>query len=216
MKLLTFFLLTITACASEWIPLFDGKSLDGWKCANGSAPGRGWKVVDGILHLDGPGGNIVTAAQYSDFELVWTWKISPRGNNGIKYWVAAVGKEWLGPEYQMIDDKGHPDALIGNKRSTASLYDVKPAAADKPLKPVGEWNESRVITRNHVIEHYLNGSLVCKIDTQSDEWKKLLASSKFRNKVGFAAGKGQIMITDHEDKVWFKEIKIRALPPAKS
>lgn len=213
MKILTLFLLTLTACASEWIPLFDGKSLDGWTSPKGAAPSRGWKVVDGALHLDGHGGDIVTPDEYDEFELVWTWKISKAGNNGIKYWVAPIGKEFLGPEYQMIDDQGHPDALIGKKRSTACLYDILPAAADKPLHPVGEWNESRVVTRNRVIEHYLNGKLVCKIDTRSPEWATHIAASKFRNKVGYAAGKGKIMITDHGNKVWFKEIKIRKLAP---
>jgi hypothetical protein len=208
-------MLSCAAYANEWTPLFDGKSLDGWKTAKNEAPGKGWKVIDGVLHLDGYGGDILAPEEYADFELVWTWKISPRGNNGIKYWVTTIDKAILGPEYQMIDDQGHPDAIIGKKRSTACLYDIKAADADKPLNPVGEWNESRIVTRNGTIEHYLNGKLVCKIDTKSDEWKTLIAASKFRNRVGYAPGKGRIMLTDHGDKTWYKEIKIRRLAPEK-
>lgn len=214
--LLTYLAISVSAFAGEWIPLFDGKSLDGWKTNKNEAPGKGWSVVDGILQLDGRGGDILSPDEYSNFELIWTWKISPKGNNGVKYWVTTIDKALLGPEYQMIDDKGHPDALIGKKRSTACLYDIKPADADKPLKPVGEWNESRVIANNGTIEHHLNGKLVCKIDTQSDEWKTLIAASKFRNKAGYASGKGRIMLTDHGDKTWYKEIKIRHLEAPKN
>ncbi len=211
MKILAFLLLTLTACASEWTSLFDGKSLAGWKSLKGTEPGKGWKVVDGTLHLDGFGGDIVAPEEYDEFELVWTWKISQGGNNGIKYWVVPIDNGFFGPEYQMIDDQGHRDARVGKKRSTACLYDILPAAEDKLLKPVGEWNESRIVTRDLVIEHYLNGKLVCKIDTKSPEWRTLLAASKFRNRPGYAPGKGKIMITDHGDKVWFKEIKVRKI-----
>ncbi len=195
-----------------WLSLFDGKSLTGWTAVDGKAPGSGWKVVEGTLHLEGKGGNILSTEEFSSFELEWDWKINTKGNNGIKYWVTQVGgKEWLGIEYQMIDDGGHADGKPGSNHATASIYDIKAAAADKPLKPAGEWNQSRIIIKEGKIQHFLNGVVVVEADTASDEWKRLLSASKFRNKAGFAPGKGKIMLTDHADPVWYKNIRIRRL-----
>ena len=197
---------------SPWQSLFDGKTLAGWTAIDGKAPGAGWQVVDGTLHLNGKGGNIVSAAEYSSFELEWEWKIKAKGNNGVKYWVTQVGgKEWLGIEYQMIDDGGHPDGKPGSNHATASIYDIKAAGANKPMRPIGEWNQSRVIIKDGKIQHFLNGSLVVEADTTTEEWKQLLAASKFRNKTGFAPGKGKIMLTDHSDPVWYRNIRIRSL-----
>lgn len=206
-------ILPAVSCAEEgWQSLFDGKTLSGWTALDGQAPGNGWKVVDGTLHLEGKGGNLLSAEEYSSFELEWEWKILHKGNNGVKYWVSRVGgKEWLGIEYQMIDDGGHIDGKPGSNHATASIYDIKAAAVDKPLRKPGEWNQSRVIIKEGKIQHFLNGTLVVEADTQSDEWKGLLATSKFRNKVGFAPGKGKIMLTDHADPVWYKNIRIRRL-----
>lgn len=210
--LVTFSVPTAWAEEGPWLSLFDGKSLKGWTAVDGKAPGAGWKVVEGTLHLEGKGGNILSTEEFSSFELEWDWKIHAKGNNGVKYWVTQVGgKEWLGIEYQMIDDGGHADGKPGSNHATASIYDIKAAAADKPLKPAGEWNQSRIIIKEGKIQHFLNGVVVVEADTASDEWKRLLSASKFRNKVGFAPGKGKIMLTDHADPVWYKNIRIRRL-----
>jgi hypothetical protein len=202
----------LRAAEGPWQSLFDGKSLAGWTAVDGNAPGGGWKVIEGELHLNGKGGNIVTAEEYSSFELEWQWKIQKKGNNGVKYWVTKVaGKEWLGIEYQMIDDGVHPDAKPGSSHATASIYDIKAAAPDKPLRPVGEWNQSRIIAKNGKLQHFLNGKLVVELDTKAEEWKTLLGESKFRSKTGFAPGTGKIMLTDHNDPVWYKDIRIRRL-----
>lgn len=210
---LAIFLVTsVQAKEGPWQNLFDGKTLAGWTAIDGQAPGAGWQVVDGTLHLNGKGGNIVSTEEYSAFELEWDWKINAKGNNGVKYWVTHVGgKEWLGIEYQMIDDGGHADGKPGSNHATASIYDIKAAAADKPLRPAGEWNQSRVIIKHGIVQHFLNGILVVEADTSGDEWKRLIADSKFRNKTGFAPGKGKIMLTDHADPVWYRNIRIRRL-----
>jgi hypothetical protein len=200
------------AAEGPWQSLFDGKSLAGWTTVEGKPPGDGWKVVDGTLHLNGAGGNIVTAGDYSSFEMEWHWKINKKGNNGVKYWVTKVaGKEWLGIEYQMIDDGGHPDGKPGSSHATASIYDIKAAAPDKPLRAAGEWNHSRIIAKDGKLQHFLNGTLVVELDNKAEEWKTLLGKSKFRNKTGFAPGTGKIMLTDHKDPVWYKDIRIRRL-----
>ncbi len=179
---------------------------------NGADPAAGWSAEEGgIIHLNGKGGSLVTKLEYSDFELEWDWKISPKGNNGIKYWVTKVGgKEWLGIEYQMIDDNGHPDGMRGGSHSSAAFYDIKAPAEDKPLKPVGEWNSSRVVSKDGKLQHWLNGKLVGEADTKSEDWKARIAASKFKSKEGFAPGKGRVMLTDHNDETWFRNIRIKA------
>jgi hypothetical protein len=206
-------LAALPVAAADFISLFDGQSTAGWHAPEGKKPGAGWSVVDGTLHLDGtPGGMLLSDKEYIDFELEWEWKIEEGGNNGVKYWVTKVGgKEWLGIEYQMIDDKKHPDGMRGGSHTTGSIYDIKEPAADKPLKAPGEWNASRVVVKEGKIEHYLNGALVCAADTKSEDWAKRIAASKFKNKVGFAPGRGHIMITDHGDKTWYRNIRIREL-----
>jgi hypothetical protein len=182
--------------------------------ANGGPPSSGWVTEsDGTIHLAGKGaGLLVSKAEYSSFELEWEWKLAEGGNNGIKYWVTKVGgKEWLGIEYQMIDDNKHPDGLRGGSHNTASIYDIKDSAKDKVLKPIGEWNSSRVVVKDGVIEHYLNGKLASTLDTKTDEYKERIAKSKFKNKEGFAPGHGKLMLTEHGDPTWFRNIRIKAL-----
>jgi len=200
------------APSGDWEKLFDGKSLAGWTATDGKPPGKGWKVADGNLILDGAGGNLISEKDYSSFELEWEWKISEGGNNGIKYWVTAVdGKSWLGIEYQMIDDNGHPDGLKGGSHNTGSIYDIVDSSKDKKLLPIGEWNHSRVVVKDGKIEHWLNGTLSSSADTTTPEWKEHIAKSKFKSKEGFAPGHGKIMLTAHGDPAWFKNIKIKAL-----
>jgi hypothetical protein len=180
----------------------------------GEAPSGGWTTEgDNTIHLVGKGGgNLISKNEYTNFELEWEWKLNAKGNNGIKYWVTKIGgKEWLGIEYQMIDDSKHPDGIKGGSHVTASIYDIKEPAKDKPLNPPGQWNLSKVVVKDGRIEHWLNGRLVCEADTASAEWKERLAASKFKKKEGFAPGHGKIMITDHHDKVWYKSIRIREL-----
>jgi hypothetical protein len=199
--------------AAEPISLFDGKSLSGWTGSDGKAPGAGWVIDNGTLHLNGTGGgNLLSDKEYQDFELEWEWKIEDGGNNGVKYWVTKVGgKEWLGIEYQMIDDSKHPDGKKGGSHVTASIYDIKAPDAKKPLNAPGQWNQSKVVVKSGKLEHWLNGKLVCQADTAQPEWQKMIAASKFKNKAGFAPGRGRIMLTDHHDKVWYRNIRVREL-----
>lgn len=202
---------TVSHAEGEWIPLFDGKSLSGWTPLKGTT--EGWVVQEGgILHFTGKGPYLISDKEFSSFELEWEWKLNEGGNNGIKYWVTQVGgKEWLGIEYQMIDDNKHPDGLKGGSHNTASIYDIVDASKDKKLMPIGEWNTSRVVVKDGKIEHWLNGSLASSADTKTPEWKEQLAKSKFKSKEGFAPGHGKIMLTAHGDPAWFKNIRIKTL-----
>ena len=208
--------LTAEETARGWKLLFDGQSLQGWRLYNKkSAPEAGWKVEGGILKklAKEKGGDIVTEAKFDNFDLRWEWRIAAGGNNGVKYLVTEERPSAPGHEYQMLDDTGHPDGKLGAKRQTASFYDVLPPAADKPLKPVGDWKVSRILVQGKQVQHWLNGKKVLQYELGSDAVKAAVADSKFKNAEGFGSKiKGHIMLTDHQDECWFRNIRIRELP----
>lgn len=207
--------LSTNAWAQEAALLFNGKDLTGWTTGDGKpVMGSGWRVEEGgVLHRAAKGGDIYTAQEYENYELSWEWKISPGGNSGLKYRMATYpGKGLLGCEYQLLDDGKHLDAKLGPQRQTASLYDILPPAADKPVKPVGEWNTSKVVVKGQFIEHWLNGAKVLSVDLTSDTFKAARAKSKFQSVAGFAENaKGRIMIQDHNDEAWFRNISLKPL-----
>lgn len=183
----------------------------------GNPPAAGWTAEsDGTIHLSGKGpGNLISKEEYTSFELEWEWKVNTGGNNGIKYWVNNFGvadkANWLGVEYQMIDDEGHPDAKKGDNHSTASIYDIKGPVKDKAVKPAGEWNTSKIVVKDGKIEHWLNGQLAVSAVVGSEEWLAGIAKSKFKAVQGFAPGRGRLMLTEHGDETWFKNIRVKAL-----
>ena len=208
--------LTAEETAKGWKLLFDGQSLQGWRLYHKKdAPAAGWKVEGGVLKKLAmeKGGDIVTEAKFDNFDLRWEWRIAAGGNNGVKYLVTEERPSAPGHEYQMIDDTGHPDGKLGTKRQTASFYDVLPPATDKPLKPVGQWNVSRILVQGRQVQHWLDGKMVLQYELGSDAVKAAVAESKFKSAEGFGTKiKGHIMLTDHQDECWFRNIKIRELP----
>jgi Domain of Unknown Function (DUF1080) len=217
MKRLSFFLavLTLTAIAAEPVPLFNGKDLAGWTTADGKPVTGGWLAESGgILHRASRGGDLYTAKEYGDFEFSFDWKIASGGNGGVKYRVIAYDqKGFLGPEYQLLDDAKHPDARVGPQRQAASLYDfVPPDAAAKKLNPPGEWNTGKIVARGTKLEHWLNGAKVLEMDLAGEAWKAAHAKSKFKGVSNFAQNsKGRILIQDHGDEIWFRNLTIREL-----
>jgi len=121
----------------------------------------------------------------------------------------------LGPEYQVLDDDKHPDgAKREGRRKSAALYDLFKCNDQKQLKPVGEWNQTKIIVRGSKAEHWLNGKKVLAYDTQSEAWKKEHAASKFKGLKDFAQNaRGRIMLQDHNDLVWYRNITLKPLPP---
>ncbi len=196
-----------------WQLLFDGKTLNGWRGYRMQGlPETGWEIRDGLLKTvpHARGRELITVRKFNDFELSWEWRIAPAGNNGVKYFVTEDRPAAPGHEYQMIDDEKNPDGKVGPQRTTASFYDVLAPAADKPTRPAGEWNQSRIIVRGNHVEHWLNGKKVLEYEVGSERVKEALAKSKFRTFPDFGTKiEGHIMLTYHNDECWFRNIKIR-------
>ncbi len=202
--------------AAGWKLFFNGRDLSDFRVFGSDAcPGPGWKIERGVLTKvpNTQGGNIITKKKYGDFALIWEWRISAKGNSGIKYLVDESRPNAPGPEFQILDDMGHPDSKNGATHQTAALYDIFPPAADKLLKPVGEWNRSRIIVKGNRVEHWLNGSPVVEYELGSPELMAAIAKSKFRKAEGFGSKiNGHIMLTDHADGCEFRNMKILGKP----
>jgi hypothetical protein len=201
-----------------WTLLFDGKSLSGWRAyKKQDSSGTRWRVEDGMLTLPAtrdagaPEMDLITTDTYEQFELTWDWKVAPGSNSGLKYFILEDQNSAIGHEYQLIDDERHADAKIGPHRQTAAFYDVLPAA-DRPLKPAGEWNTSRIVVRGQTVEHWLNGKKVLQYELNSPTLNAAIEKSKFKGIERFGKRQnGHILVQDHGDQVWFRNIKIRRL-----
>lgn len=198
-----------------WKLLFDGKTTKGWRSfGKQTFPEKGWEVKDGELQLEAKSkaGDIITEEKFSDFDLTWEWKVPKGANNGVKYFILEERREAIGHEYQMMDDKDRPI----NKGSTASFYEVVPPTPDSPLKPFGEWNQSRVLVQGNHVEHWLNGKKVVEYELGSEEVLAAVQKSKFKSVEGFGKKQnGHILLTYHNDAVSYRNIKIRRLSGAK-
>ena len=206
--------LTAKEKSAGWKLLFDGKTLDGWRGYKAEAIGAAWKVQDGAIVLTAAkAGDLVTAQEYADFELSFDWKISAGGNSGVIY-RAGLGESApyrTGPEYQVLDNIAATDNKLGNHLA-GSLYDMGAEAPRDLPKPVGEWNQSKLIVKGWKVEHWLNGKKIIAADLASPEGKALIAKSKFKDWPKFASlSKGHIALQDHGNIVSFRAIKIREL-----
>jgi hypothetical protein len=215
--------LTPTEKKLGWKFLFDGKTTKGWHTYNKKTIGTAWKVEDGTLYLDTTqkqdwqiknGGDIVTNQEYKNFHLKLEWKIAPGGNSGVIFLIKEDPKYqyvWLtGPEMQILDNTAHSDAQI-NKHRAGDLYDLI-ACSKETVKAVGEWNQAEIICNNGKLNFFLNGVNVVSTTLWTEEWKKLVASSKFNRMSDFGTyTSGKIALQDHGNKVSFRNIKIKKL-----
>ena len=207
--------------AAGWQLLFNGNTLDGWHTYGKNTVGGAWFVEDHAIHLDkkargtGDAGDIVSAEEYQDFELELDWKISACGNSGIIYNIVEDPDKYnfvwqTGPEMQVLDNSCHPDSKFPKHRA-GDLYDLIECKY-VTVKPAGEWNHVRIISKGGKVEHWLNNRKLVEYDMNAPEWAKLIAGSKFKDMPGFGKSKkGKIALQDHGDPVWFKNLKIRKL-----
>ena len=210
--------------SAGWSLLWDGKTNNGWRSVRGpDFPTGGWEIKDGVLIINETGGaesasagDIITKAKYSNFELQLEFKITPGANSGIKTFVdpdlnKGPGSA-IGPEFQILDDEHHPDAKLGRdgNRTIGSLYDMKTAPTTKKVMPIGEWNHARILSDNKRLTYWLNGEKTIDIERGAKEWRDLVAISKYKIWPNFGELKeGHILLQDHGNQVFYRNIKIR-------
>jgi len=202
-----------------WRLLWDGKSSNGWRSAKGGKfPAQGWQMQNGELVVSGKtGGDISTEETFGAFELQLEFKLTPGANSGIMYYVDDVGGITL--EYQLLDDERHPDAKKGvdGNRTLASLYDIQPRntlMSGLGIAPkIGEWQHARLVSRaDGKVEHWLNGVKVLEYTRGSEDFRRRVAASKFKDIPNFGeVPRGRILLQDHGDEVHFRSVKVRTL-----
>jgi hypothetical protein len=227
---LAFALAALAACSTtapaqqqqQWVVLFDGTPASlaaNWRGYRKPAAPAAWRVDSGaITYVPGAPetrGDLSTREQYGDFELEYEWRVAPGANSGVMWRVSEDGQfPWLsGPEQQVLDDERHLDGRIPSHRA-GSLYDlvVPPAGV---ARPVGEFNRARIVARGQRVQLFLNGRPTADVDFASDSGRRLVAASKFKAMPRFARNAaGYIVLQDHGDRVWFRNVRVRRLGAA--
>src|SRR5258706_148157 len=213
--------LTDSQKTEGWRLLFDGQSLNGWQIFK-ARKNNTWEVKDGTIHckalnenVKGDGderSDLMTTDEFENFEFVCDWKISPKGNSGIIYRVTEEFEQpyYSGPEYQLIDDERYTPKPT-DKQLTGADYDMY-VTAPKTMKPVGEWNSTKIVVNGKHVEHWLNGQKIVEYDLGSPDWQKRKDGSKWKDAKGYGmATKGHIDLQDHGHEVWFKNVMIKTL-----
>jgi Domain of Unknown Function (DUF1080) len=210
--------------AEGWQLLFNGQNTAGWHKYGGAPVGKAWKIADGTMYLDTTvkenwqvkdGGDIVTDSSFENFHLRLEWKIAKDGNSGIMFYVHEDTTKYkypwqTAPEMQVLDNAGHPDSKIPKHRA-GDLYDLI-SVSKETVKPYGEWNLAEVKCVNGKLDFYLNGENVISTQLWDENWKKLVAGSKFSTMPGFGTYKsGKIALQDHGNTVWYRNVMIKKL-----
>lgn len=206
---------------NQWDNLIENNSLNGWHTYGKEIVGKAWTVSDNVLQFSPTGidqkerGNLTTNESYENFHLKYDWKISKNGNSGVMFNVNDDATKYkqpylTGPEMQVLDNAGHPDAKIFKHRA-GDLYDLIPCSVEV-VKPFGEWNHAEIILNKGKLQFILNGVEVVKTTMWDTDWDKMVAKSKFASMPDFGKYRsGKIVLQDHGDKVWFKNILIKKL-----
>jgi hypothetical protein len=201
------------ADTAGWRVLFDGTSLAAFRGYKADSVPKGWSVKDSTLTKSGSVGDLVTRDQFGDFELTFDWKLGKGGNSGVLYRVTEEYDHpyWSGPEYQLLDDAGHPD---GKSRMTAagSDYAVYPSPAGI-VKAADQWNSSRLVVKGNHVEHWLNGQKLLEYELLSPDWEAKVKASKFSSWANYGRAKrGYISIQgDHDGVLTLRNIKVREI-----
>ena len=215
--------LTPAEKAAGWQLLFDGTSLAGWHGFNNQSI-KAWSIDDCSLKTAGTEGNygsdtrpdIVTDKEFTNFELSLEWKASKGGNSGVMYGVIEDPKydaPWrTGPEYQIVDDVSFPHKLEPWQKAGANYAMQPPDDSKKVLKPIGEWNTTKIVVNGTHVEHWLNGKKILEFERWTPAWNALRDSGKWKDSPDYGKAKtGRIAVQDHGSVFWFRNIKIRPI-----
>jgi hypothetical protein len=216
--------------ASEWISLFDGTSLNGWRAYNGDEMPPGWMIIDSVLTFTtdqimeedydykGSRDIIYGASEFDNFELYLEWKIPKGGNSGIFYHLKEGydGPPEVAPEYQLLDDKNYEEVhnykLKDWQKTGADYAMYSPDTSEKKLNPIGEWNSSRIVFTPKRAEHWLNGRKVLSFIPWSEDWYERRNLGIWSGAPNYAKYKtGFIGLQDHGSNLYFRNIKIKKL-----
>jgi hypothetical protein len=204
--------------------LFDGTSTKGWHTYGYSTVGKSWVATDGTLRLDtstrkdwpaNESRDILTDDEYDNYHFKADWKVSTNGNSGIIFYVHEDKPKYkntyeTGLEMQVLDNAGHPDAKIIKHRA-GDLYDLI-SSSSEPVKPANEWNHAEIVANKGKLDFYLNGQHIINTTLWDENWKQLVAGSKFKSMPAFATfTKGRFALQEHGNEVWFRNIKIKKL-----
>ena len=209
-RLLILLPLLITSCQMGTV--YNISSLDNWRGYKKDSVPEQWVNEDEeTIHLTGGGaGDLITREQYGDFVLTMEWKISPKGNSGVMYRVSeGDGPTYFtGPEMQVLDNAVAGGDLMHSAGADYALH----APSEDNTRPVGEWNEVRMVVDGPHVEYWLNGVQQCSYELWSEDWNARVAASKFKEWPGFGMNKrGHIALQDHGNPVWYRNIHIRSL-----
>ncbi len=212
---------------SDWEYLLKDGEVSQWRSdRNDSFPEAGWTVEGDVLIVNAlqeedslKAGNLVTRNTYGNFELYFEWKMIT-GNSGVKYFVPGKGDSWdlygPGPEFQLLDDDNHPWMLEGKMlpndyHTLGACYELYEADSAKKPAPLGEWNSSRIVSKDGLVEHWLNGKKILEYNRFSADFANRVSKSKFREFSKFGqVERGHILLQDHPGEVHFRNIKIKS------
>ena len=201
--------------AEGWKLLWDGATTEGWRSMKGpDFPEKGWEIKDGELSVipGGGGGDIITTGIYTNFILTVDFKVAKRTNSGVKYFIDPDVDGGTAPEFQILDVE-HPDMApeADGVKKVGALYSVFPAQ-DAELRPTGEWNTLMLVCKGKGVEHWLNGKKVLAYERGSETFRAAVATSNFKKyKTWGEAEAGHIQLQDHRSRVWFRNVKLKAL-----
>lgn len=220
-------LFSVVSCKAQkssekgWENLLANNNLSKWHTYGKNNVGKAWELNDGVLAFSATGknaadrGDLATNNEYENFHLKLEWKVSKKGNSGVIFLVNEDLSKYkypylTGPEMQVLDNDGHPDGKIFNHRA-GDLYDLIPVNKET-VKPVGEWNKAEIVLKNAKLELFLNGEKVVSTTMWDKNWDAMVAKSKFKSMPDFAKfRKGKIVLQDHGDDVWFRNMMIKKL-----
>lgn len=205
---------------SDWVSLFDGKTIAHWRGFKQKGVAAGWEVVDGAITWTGAGrptgrpvdSDLVSLEQYASFEFEFEWKLPPGGNSGVMFRVTEDldATYHSGPEYQILDNALHPDGK-NPKTSCAANYALHAPDHDMS-KPIGQWNQSRLLVNGAHVEHWLNGMNMVQYELGTPEWDALVKASKFNQWPSYGKRpSGHLVLQEHGARVQFRNLRVRRL-----